>query len=294
MKKSYYFLVSSLVEYQFDSDAKGLKLLEIRDEISSLLSSKDRELLSLIYYLHDINNIVAVRAARSGCFSALGNLSLAEVEQIVTFLELQRPDDEQIEAIEQLPSFIKSVVNIFALSSEASDDESNERIREIGFERALLESYYSYGDSKGGDFLGAWFAFDRNLRNLSAALTARASGRDVAAEIIGEGEVAEALKTSSLPDFGLKGEIDYIDTLTAAIESDNIVEKERKIDLVRWQMIDEINTFNYFGGGFVVGYMLKLGILYRWISLDRQSGREFFNKMVESLSDKSLLGRESA
>ncbi len=286
--RNYYFLVSSLTDYQFDSDAKGLKLLSLREEIASHLSQTDRDRLTELYTIYDIANIVALYNGRGGEPSELGNLEVEQVQMCVDYLRSQRPSDEDEEAAARLPKTIKEVVDRYKLSAEPNDDDDSET-EPVSLERALLESYYARLESSKNSFMVEWAKFDRNLRNLCAAFSARKYSKEIATEIVGGGEIATALTTSALPDFGLKGELEYIDPIISAIESTNIIEKERKIDLIRWQMVDELTTFDYFGGGFIFGYMIKLGIIYRWISLDRDKGRELFDMMVKSLTRPELL-----
>lgn len=53
-------------------------------------------------------------------------------------------------------------------------------------------------------FLRAWSEFDRNLRNVTAAVTARAAGRPV--EEVTVGEATWSSRQCSAADFGLPGE----------------------------------------------------------------------------------------
>ena len=108
------------------------------------------------------------------------------------------------------------------------------------FERALFGAYYAACERAGGDFLRAWSEFDRTLRNIAAAVSARAAGRNVGEAVVGGGDVAEQLQRSSASDFGLRGELSYIDAVIAAVnEEANLVEKERKIDRIRWREAEE-------------------------------------------------------
>lgn len=75
------------------------------------------------------------------------------------------------------------------------------------FERALFGAYYAACERAGGDFLRAWSEFDRTLRNIAAAVSARAAGRNVGEAVVGGGDVAEQLQRSSASDFGLRGEL---------------------------------------------------------------------------------------
>ncbi len=53
------------------------------------------------------------------------------------------------------------------------------------FEKELFGAYYAACAKAGSRFLREWSAFDRNLRNVSAAVTARAAGRAVEEVVVG-------------------------------------------------------------------------------------------------------------
>ena len=60
-------------------------------------------------------------------------------------------------------------------------------------------------------------------------------------------------------------------------------ERERKIDLFRWEKIDEISVYNYFDIDAVLAFMQKADIVERWMSLDKQTGKEMFKKLIDDL-----------
>lgn len=143
------------------------------------------------------------------------------------------------------------------------------------------EDYYAECARSRCRFLREWSAFDRNLRNVGAALAARRLGLPVSDALVGEGYIVDALSRSAAADFGLRGEVSYVDTMVAAMsEGGNIIEKERAVDRLRWQMADELTLFNYFDIDKVLAYLVKVGILERWTALDAGRGGEILAGMV--------------
>lgn len=135
------------------------------------------------------------------------------------------------------------------------------------------EEWYAECARSHSAFLRRWAAFDRDVRNIGAALSARRLGLQPASQTVGEGFVTESIARSAAADFGLRGELDYVDKLMSAVaEGGDIVEKERTIDRLRWEMADEITTFNYFDIDAVLAWLVKAAILRRWAALGVEQG----------------------
>ena len=69
-----------------------------------------------------------------------------------------------------------------------------------GFENALFAAYYDVCEHSSCRFLREWSEFDRTLRNITAALAARAAQRPVDSVTVGGGDVVEQLQRSSAAD----------------------------------------------------------------------------------------------
>ena len=67
----------------------------------------------------------------------------------------------------------------------------------------------------------------------------------------------------------------------ALMDSADLVERERGLDLLVWDFLDEAVTFEYFSFERVVSYMLRLMIVERWSRMSSESGRKVFMEMVE-------------
>ncbi len=158
-----------------------------------------------------------------------------------------------------------------------------------GLGRERIEQLYSLCAASKCGFLLEWARFDRNLRNVIAAHTARNRGLVVADTLLTiEGdEVPLTLAKSTAADFGLKGELDYIDKLLTALGDEaNIIEKERTIDLIRWDKADALAEFDSFGAPTLLAYLVKVGIIRRWAVLDPASGREMYNRLIAEMKNE--------
>lgn len=272
----YYCLVAGLKEYSLDADTKGFDARAIVSEILEGVTAADAREVRLLYGYYDCENIAALRAGRSA-HNPLGNLTHEELEE-----ELKSP--------KRLPEPVARVVRAYA-DSEGEDAETVDTAQR--FEKELFGAYYAACAKAGSRFLREWSAFDRNLRNVSAAVTARAAGRAVEEVVVGGGDVADQLQRSSAADFGLRGELPYIDAVIAAVNDEaNLVEKEHKIDLVRWNEATELATFDYFDINAVLSYLARINIVARWTQLDAARGREMFDRLMAELDGKELIDKK--
>ena len=213
----YYCLVAGLKEYSLDADTKGFDAKAIVGEILDGVSASDAAQVRLLYGYYDCENIASLRAGRSA-HNPLGNFTREELE-------------EEVKAPKRLPSAVGRVLRAYA-DPEGEDAEEVDTAQR--FETALFDAYYATCSRAKSRFLREWSEFDRTLRNVTAAVTARAAGRPVEEVTVGGGDVVEQLERSSAADFGLRGELPYIDAVIAAVNDEaNLVEKEHKIDLIR-------------------------------------------------------------
>ena len=277
--KEYYYLVAGLKEWTLESDAKGFDVAEIRDEILEAISDSDRQAVRELYAYYDCENIIAVHAGRDR-YNPLGNLSKEEVEAV--FSE---------RCYSKLPKAVAEVVKRY---NEADDDERDDEVAlDDRFERAVFEAYYLGLEKSKCSFLKAWGEFDRNLRNIAAAVAAREANRSISDVVVGRGEVVEQLTRSSAADFGLRGELQYIDSVIAAVSDErNIVEKERKIDAIRWAEAEDIVVFDFFNINFILSYLVKVNIVARWNMLSPEVGRRMLERLMQELDSKELVNKQ--
>ena len=263
-RKDYYCLIAGLREYSLDAEKKGFDAPAI--------------IVELFYTYYDIENIVSLRAGREH-FSALGNLSREELQE-----ELVSPS--------RLPLFLGRVITAFNAADKEGEgtDVSEEVDMEKSLERNLFAAYYAACARSSSKFMRRWAEFDRTLRNIAAAFAARRRGIPVAEVIVGTGDIESALARSSAADFGIKGEVAYVDRVMLAVADDsNLVEKENRMDAIRWEMADELTLTNYFDLDFILGYLVKVNIIHRWAALDPQRGREMLGRLVEGLTASGTL-----
>lgn len=271
--KNYYCLVAGLREYTLDSDTKGFDAKEIVGEILEELSAGDAASVALLYSYYDCENIIALRSGRAA-HNPLGNLTREELEN-----ELKSPS--------QLPESVARVVRAY---NETEGEWAEGLDMTHSFEKAIFTAYYAECAASKSRFLREWAEFDRTLRNVAAAAVARTLDRAVDEVTVGGGDVVEQLHRSSAADFGLRGELAYIDAVIAAVNDEqNLVEKEHKIDLVRWEYAAELVSFDYFNINAILSYLVRINIVARWSLLDVKRGREMLERLMAELDGKELV-----
>ena len=273
---NYYALVAGLKEYTLDAENKGFDAKEIVEEILEVVSKGDAAAVRMLYAYYDCENLINLRNG-SSAHNALGNLSREEIEA-----EMANPT--------HLPGRIANVIRAYA-NPEGEEAETVD----VGkrFEKSLFEAYYEECAGSKCRFLREWSSFDRTMRNITAAAVARSQSRPIEEVTIGEGDVVEQLQRSSAADFGLRGEYAFVDGVIAAVNDEqNLLEKERKIDLIRWNEAGELVTFDYFDINAVMAYLVKVNMVARWSVLDVRHGREMFERLLAELDGKDLINKQ--
>ena len=273
---NYYSLVAGLREYTLDADTKGFDATEIVAEILEELSKSDARAVRLMYAYYDCENLIARKASRAA-YNPLGNIAADELDD-----ELSSPK----RVAEPMARVIRAYADPESEWAEGLDMTQS-------FEKALLAAYYEACSNANCRFLREWAEIDRTLRNVSAAAVARSLGRPIDSVTVGGGEVVEQLQRSSAADFGLRGEVAYIDAVIAAVNDEqNLLEKEHKIDMVRWEQALELAGFDYFNINAILSYLARINIVARWSLLDAKRGREMLQRIMAELDGKDLVNKQ--
>lgn len=201
--------------------------------------------------------------------------------------------EEQTKNPDRLPARMATVVRSYSAIVDEDADNEDGIDTDRSFENALFSAYYDECAHSKSRFLRQWADFDRNLRNISAAVVARVTGRSAEQSVVGGDETSQQLKRSSAADFGLRGDVPYLEAVIAAVNDEtNLVEKERKIDAIRWNQAEELSTFDYFDINALLAYLVKVNIVARWTRLDDKQGREMLHRLMTSLDGKDLINKQ--
>ena len=267
---NYYCLVAGLPDLSLEDGKLNYTVANFKSEIYSELSEKDRKLIDLFYLKFDNANLLKLLKDKEATTDFEGNYSQNELLALISSVrEGDAPD-------KRYPSYLYEFITAYlALSAE-------ELYRA---EDMLSACYYAYAMNCGNQFVSSWFEFNLNINNILVAFTSRKFKWDIASNIVGNTEVCEALRTSSARDFGLSGEVDVFESLVKISEITELVEREKKLDALRWNWMEDAIFFDYFTVERIFAFLLKLEMIERWISLDKERGNQLFRSIIESLKN---------
>ena len=177
---------------------------------------------------------------------------------------------------------------------EKSLDEYLEQIRELlsvkdntvldfivkGFDKDQIGlEFYKEALSHRLGFIREFFLFDFNVRNQKVKYLNNALGRDPEKDVLKltDPEAEENGIESEEPEFKESGKLQKI------LEGNDILSRERGIDDLYWDKIDELTLFDYLNFDKILGVMVKMMIIRRWLILDEDPGRAMFKKLVDEV-----------
>lgn len=170
----------------------------------------------------------------------------------------------------------------------ASDLKLFELLLDRPTEDEALLAWYGRGQKAKNSFLRDWFTFNFNLENILTAVICRkhagvSPAFDVRTAVLGDGELQEALRTSNQKDFGLTGELPELDAILRLSEVEDLYERERRIDALRWEWLEGHTAFHYFERENVFAYWLQAQMLFRWDILNKEEGARIFKALVADM-----------
>ena len=183
-------------------------------------------------------------------------------EYIIASLPDFTPDKgPSAESPEEIIEFVHSQLEEkdLALAGILEDGWNGDKLNLEFYEQALAQK---------NRFLREYFGFDLAVRNAKVRHLNKALGRP---------EDTDIFLPIEEPDQELEATLDKI------YEDTDILAKERAIDRLVWEKIDEITTFDYFDIDAILGFLAKLHIAQRWMVLDEESGRAMFRQLTREV-----------
>ncbi|TAJ15582.1 DUF2764 family protein [Marinilabiliaceae bacterium JC017] len=269
MTRNYYCLVAGLPDIVMEERKMAFSSLLFRDMLQEDLHPQDYRLVKLFFLPFDHQNVLNRLFVHKNYHDERGNYSYYEIDAAT--------DKKTFELAEKtdLPDYLHNFLKDYF--------EGDERPKLVDAERTLTTHYFTLLSEEKNSFVRQYAQFELNLRNILLALNGRKYDQNVSSEFIGDNEVVQALIKSRARDFGLATEVDNIETLLQIHEGADMLERELRIDMLRWQFLEESTFFNYFTIEKILAFTLKLFMVERWYHLDEAKGRELFNKLLKEL-----------
>lgn len=274
---TYYCLVAGLPDISLDDGKLSYSVSDFKAELYPDLSAQDRKLIDLFYLKFDNTAILKLLKNKDAVIEDKGNFSAEELLQLIEAVrEGDTPD-------KKYPSYL---VNFVSQYLQLSQDELYRA------DDLLAALYYSYGMSSNNAFIASWFEFNLNLNNILAALAARKYKMEVSSVIVGATSICEQLRTSNARDFGLNETLEYFEALQRIADIEELVEREKKVDMLKWKWLEDESFFHYFTIERIFVFLMQLKMIERWISLDKEKGNELFRKMIQDLKNEVQIPEE--
>lgn len=274
----YYYLVAGLPELSLEDSKLSYTVADFRTEFYPYLSGEDKKLMDLFYLKFDNANVLKLLKDKDASIDLRGNFS---AEELMGYISRMKEGDEVSESV--FPSYLSAFISEY-FSMSVGDD--------VLYENRLTALYYAYAMKCKNRFVSSWFSFNLTVNNILAALTARKFKMEVAPLIVGDTELCEILRTSNARDFGLGSEVEYLEQLVKISETSELLDRERKIDQLRWDWMEEATFFDYFTVERLFVFLQQLEMIERWISLDKERGSQMFRSMIAALKDEVQIPAE--
>ena len=142
----------------------------------------------------------------------------------------------------------------------------------------LNADFYAKALTHKDRFISEYFRFDLNVRNAKVKYLNKALGRPSEKDVLVFSEDAPQAVLDAVSE-----EFEEAADLETVFNAGDILSRERGIDDLMWEKIDNLTTFNYFDIDAILGFITKLNIVARWYKLDEQTGREMFKRLVDEV-----------
>lgn len=262
IKNNYYCLVASLPEIAIDDRKLSLTVKHFLDLAGEELSEEDLKLLDYFFLPNDNARLLQLLTKKSSPVDS----------ELPTVFTVEQMEDEIAAPDDGLLPYMNRFI---------ADYKEGSFLYETYPENVLTWMYYDYLLASENEFVRSYAEFSMNLKNLTAALNARKYKQEIAREVIGENEFSQALRTSIAKDFGLSQDYPFVEKTVGLMSNPDLVERERGLDLLYWDLIDELTEYDYFTIERVIAFMLQLMMVERWSRMSSESGRKVFMEMVE-------------
>ena len=272
MKHYYYCLIAGLPDIFIEDNKLSVSLRDFKNQLTEeKLPQDDLKLVQSFFWRYDNQNLLIRLTDSNNEPNALANLNPGDVDELFAMAK-----DDSLENLKgKVPSYLGEFINAYKNETPLFSGKS--------WGNQLTELYYLYVQTLNNEFICNWYDFEMGLTNILTAFNCRKHEMEILGELIGDNELTAKLAKSNARDFGISNEFPKLEAILRAVEEDNILEKERKIDQLKWELLDEWTFFHYFTIEKIFAYILKMEMIERWLQLDKKTGEELFGKLLTNL-----------
>jgi len=273
-KRLYHCFVAGLYDLSFDDGKNLMSLTDFRNELKEILHPDDYQLGTILFLPYDNKNLLRYISGKNDQHDDQGNFTQEDFEEQAELL------DSIIKVDDILPLYMVEVISDW-LEAEKSIDL-------IKAEKRLTEGYFKLVKESGNKFLMKWSEYELDLNNILVLKNSMELELDASDQIVGTNPLTEELRVISRrkSDFRIPPEPDYASAVFNIAGETEFLEREIKIDLIRWNYVNDLIFFEYFTIDFILGYLVKLSIALRWKELIPEKGEELLKRLITELKEK--------
>lgn len=268
-RKEYYCLVAGLPDLFFNENKLAFNSLDFRNELQHQLGRSDYKLAEYLFLPYDSENLLNLLFQQNKPFNTHGTLSKINLEAQLL------PSDDEI----NLPNYITLFLEWI------KKQESKDLTVEV--ENTLHSLFYAQVLKTKNVFLRNWFVFELNLKNILTTFNCIHFDYELTDQLIKIEQnmpVYSLLVNKRLKLELFEDELPFNDQVFRIAESDlKLIEKEKALDKIRWDYLDENTFFHYFTIEKILSFVIKLQITERWMKLDEETGRALLERLINDL-----------
>ena len=136
------------------------------------------------------------------------------------------------------------------------------------------------------NFLNEWMEFELNLKNILLLVEQSKTSTPFSQIILEANETAGLLKQNPLADFSTELSLGFYSHAIKIIETENLMEREKKIDLLKWKKAEEMTFFNYFSIEAILSFIIRLMIIERWALLKSEKDKVNLSSILNSFVEQ--------
>lgn len=266
----YYCLIAGLPEIRFEEYKLQISLGEFKEILRNNLDQKDFNLVTLFFRKFDNENLIAFLKNPDYKFDTRGSITTEAFSELVVQLK-----DQENYKDKRYPDYYLKFVLAYLMDQPL--------VPGLSWEDQLTTLYFDDAVKCGNQFISAWFEFNLTITNIFTAINSRNYSVDLSKSIVGTSEISEIIRNSNAKDFGLSLMFPYLDEVMRIADEPNLLEKERKTDLLKWLWIDENTIYKYFSIENIFAFLLQTEIIERWMNLNQEFGKKVFKEFIDKL-----------
>lgn len=261
----YFYLISGLPDLSLQGSDLPFSSKIFLDEMESKIEKEDFKLVCMLYYPKDNRNILQILFNKNDMMKPEGRYSL---------LKLKKGVGENV----LLPFYMSDFITEF--------NENKNSFTETEWETKLTKAYFKETMNTRNEFLNQWMEFEFNLKNILLVLSNRKHALPFSDIVIEVNETATLLKQGLPAEFSTEPSLDFISQAVKIIETENLIDREKKIDALRWKKLEEMTVFNYFTVETILCFIIKLMIIERWKMLTQEEVKDLLPSMLYAFTEK--------